>query len=367
MFVLSLNFKKADQAFRECFAFDEKKTLRLLDILRENGINESVYLSTCNRCELYGTGDAYAALRLLADFAGIPADAVKNHIFIYDEKDAVMHLFRVSCGFESMVLGEDEILGQIKKAFAFSQQHGATGYQLNTIFKGAVTSAKRIKTQTRISKSAVSVATLAASECHRTCGVSKNILLLGGSGEIGGRVLKNLISYGEFEIYAAAREKHISGKNVHVIPYSDRYEYMDRADIVISATKSPHFTVVCGRLEGVLKESKPRLFIDLAVPHDIDEDVKKLPEVTLMQVDDFNEIAERNSEIKHNEIIRGEDIIRADIDDLLKELSFHRIVPKLQNLENDELRSFIYDFRDNADAEELEHFINVFLKMAGNV
>ncbi|MFR5875057.1 MAG: glutamyl-tRNA reductase [Eubacterium sp.] len=364
MFVLSLNFKTADVLLREKFAFDNKKALSLLNILKLNNIAECVYLSTCNRCEIYGVGDVYFAIKVFSDFAEISEETVKKHILIFDGDGAVRHLFRVCSGIESMVFGEDEILGQIKKAFAFSQNNNATGYELNTIFKGAITSAKRIKTQTLISKSSVSVATLAASKCHNFNGKSKKVLMIGGSGEIGSKVLKDLISYGEFDIYATARENHISNNNLTIISYADRYKYVNDADIIISATKSPHFTIVADRLQKSIETAKERLFIDLAVPRDIDEDIKSIPDVSLMQIDDFKDIAKRNSEIKKDELKTAEDMMCEDIDSLLKELDFHSIVSQIQNI-NDEVRHFIYDFRDTANADEFESFINVFSKMEG--
>lgn len=365
MFSLSLNYKTADIQLRESFSFDEDKALRLLYILKENGISQCVYLSTCNRCEIYGTGDAYKALKIFSDFAEISEEKVKNNILVYESDSAVSHLFRVCCGFESMVVGEDEILGQIKKAFYFSQRNNFTAYELNTVFKAAITSAKKIKTQTLVSKSSVSVATLAASKCRRFESKGKTVLILGGSGEIGSRLLKDLLSYREFDIIAAVRGIHTQKNGITIISYAQRYEYVNRADIIISATKSPHFTIVSDKLAENIEVSKPRLFIDLAVPRDIDENVRQLENCELMQLDDFRDIAERNSEIKASELKTAEDIMCEDIDSLLKELSFHSLLPKIQNISDDEIKHFIYHFRDTANAKEFESFINVISKMEG--
>lgn len=365
MFALSLNFKTADVPLRENFAFDEEKVRSLLSVLKSNSINECVYLSTCNRCELYGVGDVYFALKIFSDFAGISEENLKNHILIYDADHCVSHLFRVCCGFESMVVGEDEILGQVKKAFAFSQENNATAYELNTVFKAAITSAKKIKTQTLISKSSVSVATLAAAECHRFDSREKNkkVLMIGGSGEIGSKVLKDLLSYREFKIYATVREKHFTDNSLTVISYANRYNYVNDADIIISATKSPHFTIVSDKLKEHIKNDKPRLFIDLSVPRDIDENIRDIYDVRLMQIDDFENIAKRNSEIKECELKTAEDLMNEDMDILLKELSFHSLLPKMQNIKSDEIKHFIYHFRDTASAKEFDCFARVFSQM----
>lgn len=366
MFALSINFKTASISLRESVAFDDKKASVLLNILKVNNIKECVYLSTCNRCEIYGVGDAYNAIKIFSDFAKISDNIIKNHIFVYEGKDAVRHLFRVCCGLESMVLGEDEILGQIKRAFALSQDNGFTAYELNTVFKSAVTTAKKIKTQTLISKSSVSVATLAAAKCHKFKSGKKSVLLLGASGEIGSKVLKDLLSYNDFDIFVTLRESHIVSSKATVIPYADRYNYVDDADIIISATKSPHFTIVADKLQKSMKSAKSRLFIDLAVPRDIDENIKKFQNVNLMQIDDFKELAKRNSEIKMAELKTAEDIMLEDIDALLKELTFHSILAKIKNTD-DEIRHFIYNFRDTANAAEFDSFIHVLAKMEGQL
>jgi glutamyl-tRNA reductase len=363
MFALSLNFKTANILLRESFAFDDEKALRLLNIFKSNNINQCVYLCTCNRCEIYGVGDEYTALKIFCDFANVSNDSIKSNIFVFSGKSAVTHLFRVCCGFESMVFGEDEILGQIKKAFAFSQNNNLTDYELNTIFKSAITSAKKIKTQTLISKSSVSIATLVAYKCHKFIDGKKNVLVIGGSGDIGSKIIKDLISYNEFEIYASSRENHIAKNDIHIIPYADRYEYVNRADIIISATKSPHFTIVADKFSDNITDSKKRLIIDLAVPRDIDYDIKNDYNNILMSIDDFKAIADKNKQIKLDEYKTAEDLMNEDIDTLLKELSFHTLLPKIQNIESDELKRFIYMFRDTANANEFQSFAKVFSTM----
>lgn len=362
MFALSLNYKSADLSLREKFCFDDEKTKSFLCILKENNINECVYLSTCNRSELYGTGNMYKALKIFSDFADVGCEKVKRNILFYNGTNAIQHLFHVCCGFDSMVVGEDEILGQVKKAFEYSQNNNLAEFEINTIFKAAITSAKRIKTSTLISKSSVSVATLTAAQCHKFISDSKNVLIVGG-GDIGLKVIKNLISYNEFNIYSAARSNHIINKNIHVISYEGRYDYIDDADIIISATKSPHYIFTSDRTESFIKTNKQRLFIDLAVPRDIDDEIRYLRNCTLITIDDFEKIAEENKKIKASELNSAEDMINRDIDALIKTLSFHKLLPEIQKIDDKNLRHFIYNFRDTANAEEFESFVNVFSKM----
>ncbi|MCD7775234.1 MAG: glutamyl-tRNA reductase [Clostridiales bacterium] len=369
MFVLSINFKTADLSLREAFSFDNKKTAALFKILKLNQTEACVYLSTCNRCEIYGSGDPYKALSVFCKFAGADEYTVKSHILIYNSKRAINHLFRVCCGFESMVCGEDEILGQIKKAFEFSQKISFTNYEINESFKCAITCAKKVKTNTLISKSSVSVATIAAGVCHKFSTDNKTVMLIGAGGEIGGKVLKNLLSYDDFTILVTSRnisKKENPKSNLKYIEYSKRYSYVDEADIVISATKSPHFTILYDNLKSCIKTDKNRLFIDLAVPRDVDDEIKKITGLTLTQIDDFNKIAENNSEIKVNEMQFANDIIAEYEDELLKTLEFHKLVPTINSIKDLEIRNFIYNFRDCATANELESFITVLEKMQKN-
>ena len=367
MFSLSLNYKSADILLREKFCFEDKKVQLLLSILKANNIKECVYLSTCNRCELYGTGDMYNALKILSDFAGAGCEKVKGNFFFYDDYSAIKHLFFVCCGFDSMALGEDEILGQVKKAFEFSQNNHFTDFEMNTVFKAAITTAKKVKTNTLISKRSVSVATLTAAKCHKFISKSKKVLLVGGSGDIGSKVVKNLVSYNEFNIYATSRKHHLINNSINIIPYENRYDYLNDADIIISATKSPHYIFTADRVKNAVENDKPRLFIDLAVPRDIDEEIDLIDNCILFTIDGLKKIADENKKIKADELKSAEDIINNDMDELIKTLSFHKLLPEIEKIEDRNLKHFIYLFRDNADSKELESFINVFSKMEGTI
>ena len=363
VFVISLNFRRAEVSFREVFAFSADRTNEFLSSLRSAGITEAVYLSTCNRCELYGEGSYMAAIGCLSEFSCVSEGDIKRRVLIFDGDCAIQHLFSVACGLDSMVKGEDEILGQVKSAFSFSMERGFTGYHLNTIFKSAVTAAKRVKTDTLVSKTSVSVATLAAAECKKFAEAGAYVLLIGGSGEVGEVVLKNLLSYGIFEIAATVRTRHMTSRDVTLLPYDDRYDYIDRADIVISATKSPHFTITASRLGGMTE--KRRLFLDLAVPRDIDNGILRYPDVTLMTVDDFRSIAADNAKIKEREFDRAGEFLRQSVNDLVKELKFHSLIPVLENNVGDDIKRFIYRYRDAATADEFQSFADVILRMEG--
>lgn len=363
MFVLSFSHKTSSAEERKCFSFDPEKTERLLKSLALCGLNEAVYLFTCNRVELYAVGDGYRALEVLCDFSGVQIGKIKSKVMIFEGRNAIRHLFRVTGGFESMVVGEDEILGQVKKAYSFSKERGFTGYELNTVFQSAVKDAKRIKTETLLSKSSVSVASLAASCCKTFLPGKKTVLVIGASGDTGRKTIRNLLSYGkaEFEIFAAVRRSAVGEKEVIEVDYGQRYRYADRADIVISATKSPHFTVVKDDFLENQIVKKPRLFVDLSAVHDIDPEMAEVPGAKLITVDDFEKIAKSHNDRKRNELHFAEEILEHELDTLYKELSFHRFLTRYEKelLNRKTFLGFLYKFRDISSSEELDSFLAV--------
>ena len=368
MFVLSLSYHTSSAKDRECFCLDETETKKLLKLLSSFSINEAVCLFTCNRFELYAVGDACKALALLCDFTGTQIGKIKSKVMIFEGKSAIRHLFRVTGGFESMVVGEDEVLGQVKRAYFFSKNLGFTDYELNTVFQSAIKDAKRIKTETRLSKSSVSVASLAASYCKNFKSGKKRVLVIGASGETGRTTLKNLLSYGEFEIFAAVRRLPVHQAGVTTVDYSRRYEYAQYSDIIISATKSPHFTVVKDLFLENRKTEKPRLFVDLSAVHDIDPAIAEIPDTKLITIDDFEKIARSNNEQKELEIHFAEQILDGELDSLYKELSFHRFLNRYQERlkKNQAFLSFLYKFRDTSSSEEFDSFLGVMERAVEN-
>lgn len=367
MTAISLGYKTSPVELREKIAFDDNVIYLLFEMFKKLDITEAVYLSTCNRCEVYVSSNVYAALEVLSELSKIPLCVLKNHVLIFEGKSAIQHLFKVTCGFDSMVMGEDEILGQVKRAYLLSKQAGFTDYEFNTVFKSAVTCAKKIKTETMISKSSVSIATLAGAKCHKFALGKKTALIIGASGETGGKLCKNLISYGDFEVFATARETHISQKDVNIIPYSERYLYMDIADVIVSATKSPHFTVTYDKLAAVIKTKKPRLFIDLAVPRDIDKTVCELDGAQLITIDEFERLAQHNNEVKQREFASANEIAEHELDLLFKELLFHQSLGFLNDFaasnQYDDFMHFVYKLRDVSDAAAFESFIETLKKL----
>ena len=365
MFVISLNYKRAKTEYREKLAFEDSNKLDFFQRLKSVGIEQSVYVSTCNRCELYGVGKIAKVFGIWAEMAGIDPEELKEQTFVFDGDRAANHLFHVTAGFDSMVLGEDEILRQIKTAYLFSKDNGYTDYELNTIFQGAICCAKKIKTKTRLSKTSTSIASLAATRIHNYKRGKKKVMIIGATGDTGNKVMLNLLSYGDCQIYTTKHISHINNTNVEIIPYADRYDYIGNMDVVVSATKSPHYTVTSGKLKNSCGEKK-HLFIDLAVPRDIDEDITNISGNQLIAIDDFEAIASENNRLKSKEKQNGEAIIESELNSLLKELIFHKNKERIEYLHNsfdNNFIKFVYKYRDIASSEEFESFINTIKKM----
>lgn len=371
MYCISVNYKNSDVNIRKKLAFSENVQKEFLtEIINGKTVSECVILCTCNRTELYfcGNEDSLNTVQnLLSNYSGIECDLLKKHLYLFYSDKAVMHLFRVVSGIESMVIGEDEILGQIKLAYTMAKDLGMTGYELNMTFQSAMACAKKIKTQTALSKTSVSTATLAGNEiAHFKDRV--NVLVIGATGKIGTTLVKNLLSHKNVNIIATSR-KHSAESvqtkaNITIANYADRYSYMDSADCVVSATASPHYTVTYYDLKKNIKTDKPRLFIDLAVPPDIDSSVAEIKGLKLIGIDYFENLAKNNNELKLDSVESAKEIIKEESDVLKKDIAFHFFLPHMESVKNklseNSLEEILYKFKAELPSEEFIKILDAF-------
>lgn len=315
--IISISHKIAPLHVREMFAFTKEQQESIMKKMVEHlEVTECVMLSTCNRTEMYVYADSESKSRVfqimedvLMEAAGAGEEEdIGSYILFFYGKKAIRHLFEVASGLDSMVIGEDQILGQVKTAHGQARAIGTTGVYLNTFFRMAVTGAKKVKTDTELSRTSVSTATLAIKVAEEQLGSlkDKKVMLIGATGKIGGIVLMNLMSLNGPEVYVTTRSNKVistkHGKADYVtIEYEDRYDYIDSMDVVISATSSPHYTLTCSRIRQSLKTDKPRVFVDLAVPMDIESKIISLGDITYYNIDDFTRIAKENNEKKQEE------------------------------------------------------------------
>lgn len=326
---VSINYKRCGEEIRGEFTPEAGQRA---DFIARHVEFSPVLLCTCCRTELYITGSSDVAVSLLSELSGIPEGRVRGYSMQFDGESAVRHLFKVASGIDSAIVGEDEVLGQLKNAYAFSAERIHLSDRMNIIFQSAVTTAKRIKTQTALSKTSVSHATLAAKMAAHSAS-EPLVMLIGASGSTGTSLLKNLLSYRNVSVLATMRSH--SGAVVlpenpalTVIPYDERYKYIRQCDCIISATTSPHTVISADNLEN---PDKPQLFIDLAIPRDIDPAAAEIPGVTLRSVDYFQILAADNDQLKHDSVEQAKQMISEDIDELKKTLLMHDIQPKLRS------------------------------------
>jgi glutamyl-tRNA reductase len=296
--VVGVNYKDTPLNIREKGAFITR-TLRegIEELMGAEAIEEVVILSTCNRSEIFAaTEDPEAAVAVLRDFyTTTRSEALGDYLFDCTDREAILHLYRVVTGLDSMILGEDQILGQAKDALEKAQTFGGAGKYLTKAFREAVTFAKKVKTVYKISETPVSLSSTAVKHIKRTYPddfSQKNILII-GSGKMGILALRYMAAEGFERVYMTNRTYHPGDeyrtiyKGVNIVEYKDRYAAIDDMDVIISATASPHTVLRRGELHD---RAKPLMIIDMALPRDVEEAVGEMAEVSLLTVDDFQNL-----------------------------------------------------------------------------
>ena len=322
--LIGISHHNTPLAVRELFAFPAERQQELMkEMIARDIAEECVIISTCNRTEVYiytaCPGGNFTELQdLVLEFAGAQdVENIGDYIRFYNGSKAVRHLFHVAAGLESMVMGEDQILGQVKRAHDQARETGTCGVYLNTLFRYAVTAAKKVKTETDLSRTSVSTATMAIKAAEQGLGTlhGKKVMIIGASGKIGSTVLKNLQCIDGAEVYITSRNMGQAGEDHHhkityrVMEYEKRYELVNEMDAIISATSSPHYTLTYSKMAEKLVTEKPRVLVDLAVPIDIEAKVEKLPGIMRYDIDDFQELARTNNEKKQHEIVAADQIL----------------------------------------------------------
>lgn len=333
--LFGINHRSAPVNLRERFAFAEASIPSALAQLRERGlVEEAVILSTCNRVELYvatemPAQDAIAGLRkFLLDSHGL-SEPLDNIFYAHPEPHSVEHLFKVASGLDSMVLGETEILGQLKKAYDLALQHKSTGSRLNKAFQRAFNVAKQIRTETNIQRGNVSVAAVAVELAEKIFDrLDQHKVMVLGAGETSEKTARALLSRGAHSIFVSNRShdravelaKELEGQAVH---FDEWGSVFGQIDIVISSTSAPHYIITRQKLAPLMQARQHRklLLIDIAVPRDIDPEVNLLESVYAYNIDDLQAIADESLKQRQEEVVRCETIIRDKAKGLLDGLS----------------------------------------------
>lgn len=344
--VVGFNHKTAPVEIREQMAFAESDLEEALHTLRsQKSIFESVIVSTCNRTELYVVADQlhtgrYYTKAFLAKRFGMNMDDMPSYLFEKENEDAVRHLFHVTCGLDSLVLGETQILGQVRDAFVKAQEIGVTGTFLNEVFKEALTVAKRAHSETMINDNAVSVSYAAVELANKIFGQlkDKHILIL-GAGKMGELTATHLKSHGVRKItvmnrtYEKAQELAArfsgSAKTLDALDAE-----LAQADILISSTGSKDYVITEQRARAAIKsrKGKPLFIVDIAVPRDIEPIINDIEGVFLYDIDDLEDIVQTNLEERKVAAIQIEDMIEAQVAQFTEWMGTLGVVPVISAL-----------------------------------
>ncbi len=316
--VIGLSHRTSPVTIRERFAFAEARIPATLQLLRDGGLaEEAVILSTCNRVELYAAtsmepAKAFAALQDFLLNCHDYRDPLTDEIYKLSEPASLEHLFRVACGLDSMVLGETEILGQLKKAYDLALQNKFTGGTLNKAFQKAFNVAKQIRTETNIQRGSISVASVAVELAERifTSLEDRHVMVI-GAGDTSEKAARALLSRGAKSILvsnrshdrAVALAAELGGRAIHFEGWAAEFANID---IVVSSTSAPHYILDRAKLEPLMKlrKNRPLLLIDIAVPRDIEPEVNFLENVYLYNVDDLQAMADGYLQQRKEEIVR---------------------------------------------------------------
>jgi glutamyl-tRNA reductase len=311
--ILGINHKTAPVALREKVAFGEDRLAAALRALRQEiGVSEALILSTCNRTEVYWSGSASGAelSQWLERHHGNNLDLAAS-LYIHQESRAVEHAFSVASGLDSMVLGEVQILGQLKDAYRIAQESGSTGPILNKLFQAAFSAAKRVRTETRIGANAVSLASATVSLARRVYeDLSAHNALMIGAGDMNALTARHFVSAGIKRMVIANRtlgtaQALADELKGHAVPLSDLDKELAEADIVISCTASPLPLISKRAVEAAIRarRRRPIFMVDMAVPRDIEPEVAELEDVYLFSIDDLQQLVDEN--IQQRELAAG--------------------------------------------------------------
>jgi glutamyl-tRNA reductase len=339
---------------------DEIEKARLKDVdhgirrlISMPGVHEAMVLQTCNRVEIYALCDDAETLKKFAACENMPCDVM--HFKKDDE--ALIHLLRLSCGLESMIIGEDQILGQLKASYLLSEKNGAIGEVLSTAVLKAINAGKRARQETRINKGSVSIGSAAVDLAESILGeLHGRTILVVGAGEMGTLVANALAEKSLKGVYVANRTfehaeqlaAELGGKAVKL---DDIGDYICSADVVICATSAPHLIITKKMLEQILVKccDKKLLIIDITNPRNVEETVSEIPGVELHNIDSLRRISDANMEKRRSEIVQVEAIIDDEFDALKREFKRQRV---------DSVISDIYQKADSIRLIELNRAIS---------
>ena len=327
LILVGVNHKTTPVEIREKLAFTKGKIEESVDrLFNFPDIIEHTILSTCNRVEIYARANCQDSAiksikKFICDFHGLSLLELEDHFYSYRNKEAVEHLFRVSSSLDSMILGEAQILGQVKEAYSLARDLRSTGLVLNQLFEKAFSIAKKVREETGIAERSVSISSAAVELAQKIFDDLENhTVMLVGTGEMAELAAKHLISYGVKTVYVTSRTYERAANlartlNGSALDFEAFKNELHRADIVITSTSAPNFIIKKEIVEKAIHErkNKPIFFIDIAVPRDIEPDVNDLENVYLYDIDDLHVVVSANIKEREKEAENAMNFISQEV------------------------------------------------------
>lgn len=347
-YVVGLSYKKADAEMRGKFSLDEKAKTSLLEQAKKEGIEGLFIISTCNRTEIYGFAQhPFQLIKLLCDNSLGTVEDFQSFAYVYKNKEAVEHIFKVGTGLDSQILGDFEIISQIKQGFTESKKRKLANAFLERLVNAVIQASKRVKNETEISSGATSVSFAAVQYIMNTVeNIGDKKLVLFGIGKIGRNTCENLVKHTKNDhivLINRTKEKaeKIAGKfHLVVKEYSQLQEELQNTDVLIVATGAQNPTIDA----SVLNPKKPLLILDLSIPKNVNENVRNVDNVTLVHMDHLSQITDETLEKRKEHIPAAEEIIKEIISEFsswTKSRKFaptiHSLKEKLATIKNSEL------------------------------
>lgn len=348
MFIVAvgINHKTAPVEVREKLSFSEHSMPKsLTELCSYPEIDGAVILSTCNRTEIYAvTEDMGQGIKNIKEFlsrnSGVAIESLDKYLYIYKDHDTVRHLFKVAAGLDSMLLGETQILGQVRTAYELALNSNNTDRILNTLFQQAIRTGKRARAETGIDQHAVSISYAAVELAKQIFKeLSGRSVLVIGAGKMSELTTKHLVTNGVSGVIVSNRSydravtlaRQFSGKAVR---FDDLFKYMEGADIVISCTAASHYVVHKEQVAAVMGKhpGKKLMMIDIAVPRDIEPDVREVPGVTVYDIDALQNVVDNNLDKRKRLAVMAEAIIEEDTEEFIKWLKIQSVIPTIAEL-----------------------------------
>ena len=347
LLITGLSHHTAPVEVRERLAFEENTLLEALDRLRRRpGMIEGMILSTCNRVEVAVTAeeqsDAEGSIeRFLAESRSVEPDWMSPYLYRYHGPDAIRHLFRVASSLDSMVVGEPQILGQLKSAYALAKECGAISGYLDLVMTRAFNVAKRVRTETEIGTSAVSVSYAAVELARDIFGsLAGKRVLLAGAGKMAESAARHLRRAGVSEILVTNRTRSRADLLAEefqgqVIPYEDFIGMLPEIDILLTSSGAPHYILTREQMRGVIsrRRNRPMFLIDIAVPRNIEPSVNQLDNVFLYDIDDLDRVVKSNLQARQNVAQQAEEIITEEVERMVLRLKTREVTPTIISLQ----------------------------------